>query len=184
MSKNTRDIETFISEDLHSLLFLEEFIFAKSRSVLQEQSELELADAVVLLGDTLLVYQFKERAVRGPSDAAAEGRWFNSKILGKAKKQMSDTVRYLSTNQEIKIPNQRGRIFNLAGRPFKRIIKVIGYISAQPMSLDCRSTKCYVSEVAGFIHIVDLRDYLEIARTLRVPQEVVKYFEYREAVLT
>jgi hypothetical protein len=97
---------------------------------------------------------------------------------------MSDTVRYLSTNQEIKIPNQRGRIFNLAGRSFKRIIKVIGYISAQPMSPDCRSTKCYVSEVAGFIHIVDLRDYLEIARTLRVPQEAVKYFEYREAVLT
>jgi hypothetical protein len=31
---------------------------------------------------------------------------------------------------------------------------------------------------------VDARDYLEIARTLRVPEEVVRYFRYRETVVT
>jgi hypothetical protein len=49
---------------------------------------------------------------------------------------------------------------------------------------DCRRIRHHISSSAGFIHIVNAYDYLEIARTLRVPQEVIQYFEYREKVLT
>jgi hypothetical protein len=58
MRDSTKSIEAFISQDLHGLLFLEEFVFAKNRLTLPKQGEIEFADAVVLLGDTLLVYQF------------------------------------------------------------------------------------------------------------------------------
>lgn len=49
-------VESFIGKELHSLLFFEEFTFSRNKFQPPSSSELELADAVVLLGDVLLIY--------------------------------------------------------------------------------------------------------------------------------
>jgi hypothetical protein len=64
------------------------------------------------------------------------------------------------------------------------VIKIVVYMPSPMLPDDCRRVRFHLSRSAGFIHIVDARDYLEIARTLRVPEEVVRYFKYREAILT
>jgi hypothetical protein len=178
------DVQSFISKKLHSLLFLEEFVFARNKFSPPSSSELELADAVVLLGDVLLIYQIKERSPGEAGDAAAERRWFESKVLGRATKQVRDTLRYLQTYPEIRVPNERGRFFNLAGRTTADIIKIVVYMPSPNLPEDCRGIRHHVSSSGGFIHIVNAHDYLEMSRTLRVPQEVVRYFKYREMVLT
>lgn len=108
------------------------------------------------------------------------------KVLGKATKQVRDTLRYLQTCDEIHVPNERGHIFNLATNTytFADIVKIVVYMGSPTLPSDCRGVRHHVSRSAGFIHIVDARDYLEISRTLRVPEEVVRYFKYREVVLT
>ena len=63
MTKEAEDIQSFISKKLHNLLFLEEFVFSRNKFSPPASSEVEFADAVVMLGDVLLVYQIKERGV-------------------------------------------------------------------------------------------------------------------------
>ena len=88
------DVQSFLSKELHSLLFLEEFVFSRNKVSPALSTELELADAVVLLGDVLLIYQIKERAANEAGDVDAERRWFKDKVLGRATKQVRDTLRF------------------------------------------------------------------------------------------
>jgi hypothetical protein len=176
------DIQSFISKELHSLLFLEEFVFARNKFNPTASSEVELADAVVLLGDVLLIYQIKERSLADAGDTDAERRWFESKVCRKATKQIRNTLHYLQKYPKIDIPNQRGHTFNLAASAATDIIKIVVYMPSRNLPKDCRLIRHHLSTTAGFIHIIDARDYLEVSRTLRVPEEVIRYFKYREAV--
>src|SRR5215475_2719118 len=114
MAKQSANVESFIGKELHSLLFLEEFVFSRSKFSPPSGSELEFADAVVMLGDVLLIFQIKERSSPRTGDGEAESRWFESKVLKEASKQIRDTLSYLQAYSEIRVPNERGRIFNLA----------------------------------------------------------------------
>lgn len=183
MSKLAVNIELFISKELHSLLFLEEFVFSRNRFSPSGCSEIEFADAVVMLGDVLLIFQIKERSPDQAGDPKAERQWFELKVIRKATKQLRDTLRYLTAYSEIRVPNERGHVFNLAGNAFTDILKLVVYVPAPNLPKDCRRIRHHMSGSAGFIHIVDARDYLELSRTLRVPEEVVRYFKYREMVL-
>jgi hypothetical protein len=64
MSAAAVDVQSFIGKELYPLLFLEDFVFSHNKFSPPASSELELADAVVLLGDVLIVYQIKERSLR------------------------------------------------------------------------------------------------------------------------
>jgi hypothetical protein len=184
MSKHDDDVQSFIRKKLHSLLFLEEFVFSRNKFSPPSSSELEFADAVVMLGDVLLIYQIKERSIEENQNEDTERNWFKSKVIKKATKQIRDTIHFLQTYSEIRVPNERGHEFNLASCKYTDIIKIVIYSPSSHLPDDCQGVRHYVSESAGFIHIIDASDYLELSRTLRVPDEVVRYFKYREVVLT
>jgi hypothetical protein len=141
MKEKRVDVQSFISKELHSLLFLEEFVFSRNKFSPPKSSELELADAVVMLGDVLIIYQIKERSLDEAGDTEAERRWFDSKVLGKATKQVRDTLRYLRSYSEILVPNERGRVFNLAARSYTKILKVIVYRPSANLPQHCRNTR-------------------------------------------
>lgn len=184
MAEAATDVQSFISRHLHSLLFLEEFTFSRTKFSPPASSEVEFADAVVMLGDVLLIYQIKERASADAGGAEAERRWFESKVRGKATKQVRETLRYLRSCPDIPVPNERGRVFNLAATAFKDVLKIVVYRPSPNLPEDCRRVRYHLSKTEGFIHIIDASDYLELSRLLRVPEEVVRYLRYREWVLT
>lgn len=177
-------IARFIAADLHSHLFFEELTFSRTQFSPADSTEVELADAVVLLGDTLLVFQIKERAPNAVGDAEAEQKWFVSKVLKKAVGQIRDTLSFLKSHPKIEVANERGRVFNLAAQEYQEIIKIVLFASPPVLPQNCRLTKHYVSKTAGFIHIVDAEAYAQHAQLLRVPEEIVRYFRYREGMLT
>ena len=179
-----QNAQEFVAETLHSMVFLKEFAFARNRFSPPLSSEVELADAVVMLGDVLLVYQIKERSAEEPGDADGERRWFQSKVLGRAVKQVKDTLQYLSAFEEISVPNERGHRFNLAARNFKKIIKIVVYLPSANLPADCGDITHHLSRTAGLVHILDVRDYYHLSQVLKVPEEIVRYFDYRERVLT
>lgn len=184
MSPRIANVQAFIAKELHSLLFLEEFVFAGSKFAPASSSELEFADAVVLLGDVLLIFQIKERARDGAGNESMERKWFQEKVLKKATKQIRNTLHYLQVNPDIRVANERGHPFNLAAQAYSDILKIVVYLPFPLLPADCKTVRHHVSKTAGLIHIVEASDYLELSRTLRVPEEVVRYFKYRESVLT
>lgn len=173
-----------VARDLHNLLYLAEFTFAANKFSPAGQSEVELADAVVSLYDTLLIFQIKERAEASAGDEKAERAWFKTKILKEAKNQIRGTLRFLSSQDVIEIANERGRIFNLASSEYKRFIRIIIYKAAVSLPEDSASTRFCRSSEAGFIHIISYFDYVNLSHILRVPEEIVRYFEYREKIIT
>lgn len=177
-------IEQVIARDLHNLLYLEEFVFPSSKFTPLGKSEVELADAVVALDDTLFIYQIKERDLGSAGDEDAERKWFNKKVLKEATRQIRETLQYLESLSSLEVANSRGRAFNLAAENFSSVVKIIVYKSALNLPSDCKNVRFYRSSIAGFIHILEYSDYIRMSEFLRVPEEIRLYFAHREKVLT
>lgn len=177
------DTETFIAKYHNSLVFFREFSFSSTRFKPQGKPEVEFADGVVQLADRLVIFQMKERAGAGSGDPETERRWFEEKVVGMGARQIRDTLRYLSSGDEILAPNERGDLFNLAAGSYAEIFKVVLYDPANDLPEDCSRKRFHVSKTAGFIHIMDARDYLGMTRVLRAPQEILEYLRFREAML-
>jgi hypothetical protein len=182
MMANTDKTAQFIASVLNSLLFFEEFVFAKNKFIPNGQSEVEFADAVVALDDVLIIMQIKERV--GAGDADAERKWFEKKVIGSATKQVRDTLQYFGSYDDISIANERGRKFNLAAKGYSEVLKIVVYRGSANLPDDCKLRKFHRSETVGFIHVIEAEDYLEMARVLRVPEDMIRYLRYRELMIT
>lgn len=176
--------EHLISKVVNSVVFFEEFVFAKNKFKSAPGVELELADAVVALDDVLLVMQIKERSDGIASTPEIEQKWFQRKVVGAATRQIRDTLRYLAEHNEIKLTNEDGRIFDLAAGKYSEVIRFVLYQASDNLPESCRLKKFHRSAEGGFIHILDVEDYLKIAQLLRVPEDIIRYFRYRELMLT
>lgn len=176
--------EHLISKVVNSVVFFEEFVFAKNKFRPPLGTELEFADAVVALDDVLLVMQIKERSQEKADTPTVEQKWFQRKVIGVATRQIRDTLRYLAEHQEIKLANEHGRIFDLAAEKYPEVIKFVLYQASDNLPESCRLKKFHCSTEGGFIHILDVEDYLKIAQLLRVPEDIIRYFRYRELMLT
>lgn len=180
---NNMTLENFIKE-LHSLAFFKEFTFSKNTfKPAAGGSEVELADNVVWMGDDLTVLQLKERSTRDVKDEASEARWFEEKVLGKATKQIRDTLKFLEDNASITVTNDQGHSFDIRGSEVRTITKIVVYLPGRITSEAAKNTRHYVSKTGGFIHVLNARDYLEVCRTLRVPADIQDYFAYRQRLL-
>lgn len=179
-----QSIEQFIAKDLHNLLYLEEFVYPSSKFSPRGRSEVELADAVVVLHRHLLIFQIKERSVDAPVGSDSEQKWFEKKVVKQATRQIRDTLRFLSYEDDIPATNGRGRSDNLAARNWHSITRIIVYRNDREMPSVCDEIRHYVSAEGGFIHIIKFEDYVRLTEFLRVPEEIRLYFEYREYLIS
>jgi hypothetical protein len=177
-------LEEFVARDLHNFVYLEELVFPKTRFTPTGRSEVELADAVVALKETLIILQMKERSPADAGDHERERNWFSRKVMKQATKQIRDTLSHLESKHAIWVENSRGRKFNLAEDRYRETIKVVVYKSSENLPEDCRSVRFHISETVGLIHILQYEDYVRMSEFLRVPEEIRRYFSFREKVLT
>ncbi len=174
-------LEDFVAQ-LNATTFWREFTFSETRFFPRPTEQVELADGIVKIGSLVLVFQLKERAGE-TSDPDTERQWFRRKVLRKASDQIKASLRYLAENEEIRLINGRGHEVVVKGADLQDIKKIVVFLPGSSLPEDCWETKFRVSGTAGFIHIVEASDYLGILETLRVPDDVRLYFEYREVVL-
>ena len=177
-------VERLIARDLHNLVYLEEFVFPGSRFIPSGSTEIELADAVVALDETLLILQIKERDLKSAGGEETERVWFQKRVIKDATRQIRATLAHLAAAGSIIVANSRGREFDLASARFASTIKVVVYKAGDNLPADCRAIRYYLSKTAGFIHIIEYADYVRLSQFLRVPEEIRLYFAYRERVLT
>lgn len=173
-------LEEYIAH-LNRLAFWREFTFAQNKFSPLSGSELELADNLVWFGARAYILQLKERE-EPTNDPATERTWFQKKVMKKATSQIRDSLRFLDENQEIGITNERGHRFDIRRDALTHITKIVVYLPGPVLPEDCWQTRYHVSQTAGFIHIVAANDYLGILEKLRVPEDIARYFAYREEV--
>ncbi|TCU13755.1 hypothetical protein [Rhizobium sullae] len=174
-------LEEFTAK-LNSSTFWKEFTYSETRFSPRPKQQVELADGIVLIGSLAYVFQLKERT-GATEDPEAEGKWFRNKVLGKATKQIRDTLGYLSAHQSIQLTNTQGHSLEVRGAELSDIKKVIVFLATDALPRDCRETQFYISDTAGFMHVIAAQDYLGVLDTLRVPNDIRLYFEYRKSVL-
>lgn len=176
------NFEQYIAQ-LNSIAFWREFTFAQSKFAPRPGIELELADNLVWLGNRAYVLQLKERE-GATGDPAAERAWFQKKVLKKATSQIRDSLRFLEQQEQISVTNERGHRFDIQRSALSEIIKIVVYLPANSLPEECHNTRYHLSQSSGaFIHLLAASDYLGILEKLRVPEDIARYFAYRESVL-
>jgi hypothetical protein len=163
--------------------FFREFTYSRTIFRLAQGQDVEFADSLIWLGDLLLVYQLKERAISADANSDTEKKWFERKILRQATRQVRDTLRYLHADNGIKVCNHRNETFNLTLGAVRQIHKLVIYLPHEALPATFRKIKHHRSRTAGVIHILAANDYLGIVRTLQTPAEVIDYLGFREALI-
>jgi hypothetical protein len=157
--------------------FLREFTFSTARFCPPTQSEVELADAVIWLDDLAVVFQVKERSEGADISADAENRWFENKVVGKATRQVRNTLNYLNQYDPVSVTNNYGQTVPLSVRGIRTMHKVIVYLEKNLYPV-CRP-KFHLSRTAGLMHLIPADDYMGIVRTLLTFFEISEYLSWR-----
>ncbi|HVY07843.1 MAG TPA: hypothetical protein VHB46_17850 [Burkholderiales bacterium] len=169
--------------NLNAYYFFKEFVYSANTFAPAPGEEVELADSLMWLGDTLIAFQLKERAAVQDATIETEKRWFEQKILRKGTHQVRDTVKYLGANPEISLKNHRGDTLQLSFEKIKQFHKLVVYHPHALLPIDYRWIKHHRSKTAGIIHIISSEDYLGIVQTMATPAEVAEYLDFREILI-
>lgn len=168
---------------LNESYFFSEFTYSRNTFRPIAGQEVELADSLIWLGNSLIAFQLKERTAIAGATAETEKSWFEKKVLGLATRQIRDTINYLSANKNIEVQNHRNHTFTLSFEQVSELHKLIVYSPQLELPAECRRIKHHWSRTAGIIHIISAHDYLGIIRTLLTPAEVVEYLSFREQLI-
>ena len=166
-------------EETNAGFFLKEFAISKTKFSFPSQTEVELADHIISIDESLVVFQLKQRS-EDSNDAAQETKWYENKILKKAKKQICDTVQYIQQS-EIKLKNDRGHLVTIPQSIDP--LKIIVYESSPAMPENLLRRKGMESSNAGFIHLLNIQDYLNLLHTLVTLLIVGIYFIFSSCSL-
>jgi len=169
--------------NMNESFFFREFTYSSNTFKPDRKTEYELADSVVWLDEFLMVVQVKERFPSFGATIQDEENWFKNEVLGKATKQIGNTLRYLNTYDSITLTNRQGHEFNLANAKDKRVHKLILYKSENKLPSELASQKFQDDPTAGIVHIIECGDYLGVLQTLITPSEVQQYLAFREIVI-
>jgi hypothetical protein len=173
-------LEEYIAH-LNGLTFWKEFTFAQNNFMPRPGAEFELADNLVWFGPYAIAMQLKQRNEE-TGDPETERSWFQRKVLNQATRQIRDTLRFLQEHEQIRITNERGHSFDIRGAELANITKIVVFLGGRELPEDCWRTRYHISRTAGFVHVLAAHDYLGILEKLRVPEDIQRYFAYREVV--
>jgi len=170
------DLEEFIGRR-HSLTFWKEFTFTQL-TLSVPGGEAELADNIVWIGSTAFIIQMKERKEES-TDPAVEQKWFESKVMKVAVKQIKDSMRLLEEHGSISVANIRNQRRDIRMNTLQNLHKIIIYKPGAALPRECLAMKFRQSTTAGDIHIFNQDSYSKVLETLIAPEEVRRYMDFR-----
>ncbi len=130
-----------------------------------------------------MIFQLKERTCSEETSPQTEAKWFESKVIRKATRQIRDTFTYLQTYNHIEIENKRGHRFKLQWTQIEDAHNIICYLPNRKIPQKCLFKKFHKSKTAGIIHLFSAIDYIGIIETLLTPSELSEYLFYREMMI-
>jgi hypothetical protein len=176
------DIAEEYIQIINNNIFLKEFTFSRSEYKLEDNQEIEIADSIVWLDDIFFVVQIKLRNQSESGENSKEEKWFKNKVLKVAKKQIKNSLDYISNISELSLLNDQNIKIDLTKVPIENARKIIIYLPAANLPEKERFLKFYVSSEIGKIHLFNLEDYKWICQYLITPYEINDYLRFREEI--
>lgn len=161
--------------------FFNEFTYSNTLVDSFGETEIELADLIVAVGDHLMIYQLKERSAGHSKNHITEEKWYFNKVVKKAKKQISGTTKYLSSHESIVLKNNKTDEIKININEFHQIFKIIIFDPSDELDVDLIRNKGINSTENGFIHLITVSDYNLVCQLLHTPTEILEYFWFRES---
>lgn len=173
MTKSEQLLSAFSEDYFFKELVLDDLWFTPPGS-----TKVELADLLINLGDIIVVIQLKERnEADQTNDLNEENKWFADRCKS-AKKQVKNTLQYISSGVLPAFMNKRGQSVQL--RPDAVVIPLVVFENSQLVDYPPLLRKH--SESGMDINCMSLADYREMCRVLVTPMEIVDYLEYRKEI--
>ena len=177
LTNNSEQIITTINLNM----FYREFTFDKNDFRASDGNKVELADNVIWLDDLLILIQIKER---NHADAKTDQvKWFQNKVLKKAKNQVKNSLKFLKEEQHIYISNPLGQTFDLKTADIRKVHNLIIYHLNEAPTSSVSAVKMYRCTDGTFIHVIESRDYGNLCRYLITPADMDDYLSFRERFL-
>lgn len=164
---------------INSNIFFEEFTFHKN-DFYPKDGKKELADNILSLDNLLFIIQIKERNKEKSKESV--DKWFNNKVLKKAKNQIKNTLKYLQEYEEIPITNVKNQTIDVANVDFTKAKKLIIYKTEEELNENYRNLKFYESKTGILIHVFNIIEYFWICKFLITPTELDEYLSFRERI--
>ena len=176
----TKSLETHIAEVWNSFLFMREFTFSRTQFNPNSGSEVELADGIGIFGNTLIIYQVKQREEDSDNTNAKINDWLKKKVINKATKQISNTHFFLDSHDEIIISNHRGKQFNLADKKYTERVNLVIHNIDVITNKYTEYTKIRVNSKGLTIHYFSVFEFQYLCRVCLVPIEFMNYISFRD----
>lgn len=172
MVNNTEEILSAFSK----MYFYNELVQDELKFTPVGRSEVELADLIVNMGEIILAIQLKARNENEQTaDMEKEGKWLDSKSK-KAKKQVKDTIEYISRGEPLQFENGRNQLITI--NPEAKIIPLVVFmnkkIEVYPHVLQKHSDNSIT------VNCMSYEDFKTMCEVLATPIEIIQYLEYRQ----
>lgn len=171
-----------IITQINQNIFFKEFTFDKNDFVVAAGHKVELADNVLWLDELLIVIQIKEKEDKAGGTPIE--KWFENKVLKKAKNQIRNTLQLLNTQHSIAIANGRGQQFEIRRSEIRQLRNIVIYHPTATPPESVYSHKSYSCRDGVFIHIFTSEDYSHLCRYLITPSELNDYLSFRQELLS
>lgn len=164
------EIETLIES---SKVFLDGYCHL-SLKVKNGSQEQECCDCLIEFQDFYIVIQIKERADSANLDY--DLKWFDSKVLKKAKSQIKDAINYLK--------NENSKFFKDGKEITLGLNKTIFPVIIFENSRITNYNRVVYSKTLGdYINIFNIEDFKVMLDTIKIPYDIVNYLHYRKLML-
>jgi len=160
--------------------FFKEFCYYNTQIANEKHTEIELADLLITFDDSLLVFQLKERDHSAVIDEESEAKWFQKKVLKKAKKQTVRTIEYLEEYKDTQLLNNKGHKIVLDINDYPNVFNIIIFDEDDKLEDRYRNQKGVISSRVGYIHLLSLNAYEIVCKYLHTPVEILEYLIFRE----
>lgn len=168
---------------MSSEFFFKEFTFSDVRFSFDNQSEIELADLMLVVGKVFILFQLKERNREPLTSNTKEDRWFERKVLRKAIDQFANVDKAVKRGGAVSARSVAGIDQRFSALAFSDSVKMVIY-SADPMlSTEMRGKKTRTSRRIGLVHLMEINDYIDVCRQLMTPMELHDYLMFRKSVV-
>lgn len=171
-----------ILTDINQNIFYREFTFDKNDFYTMAGNKVELADNVIWLEDWIILIQIKER--NADEAKVSQVKWFENKVLKKAKQQIKQGLRMLNSEEQVNVTNSLGQTFNLRTADIRKIHNLIIYHLNEDPHPDVAGVKMYNCTDGTFVHIISSIDYKYLCHFLMTPAEMNQYLDFRKQLLS
>lgn len=160
----SEQITNIISEKFFLKQYIHSDVYVK-----KEAQESEFCDCMIEFDEFYVVIQIKERNTDAEGDSR---KWFEKKVLKKAKKQIKDTFAYYEDNantifsktKDVKIDRK------------KKLLPLIIFLNTD---IEKYERVVYSESLRSDINIFSFHDFAIMLETIVIPYDILNYLSYR-----